>query len=126
MSSLLVVIVVAAICVLWVRTTRLSRQRWLARLDLPGIWRWEDNDGVLELAGELDHGQYRLREADRVEQGAWRLEGHELLLEPQGGRAAALDLRFFDVGKIGVHGPGLERRIYVKERGNVVPMRRPA
>lgn len=126
MSSLIVVIVVAALCILWVRANRLQRQRWLERLDLPGTWRWQDHDGALELDGALDGGHYRRSEGSRVEQGSWRLEGHDLILEPRDGSAATLDLRLFDTGKIGVHGPGLERRIYVKERGNVVPLRRPA
>ncbi len=126
MNSLIVVIVVAVICALWVRANRQQRQRWLIRLDLPGTWRWQDHDGALELEGALDGGSYRRSEGGRVEQGSWRLDGHELILEPRDGGSASLDLRLFDTGKIGVDGPGLERRIYVKERGNVVPLRRPA
>lgn len=126
MSSLLLVIVVAAVCVLWVRANRISRRRWLERLDLPGAWEWEDHEGMLELDGDLDHGRYRLREGDQEEQGEWRLEGHDLLLTPRSGRPSRLDVRLFSLGKIGIHGPGRERRIYVKKRGNVIPLRRPA
>jgi hypothetical protein len=126
MSSLLVVIAVAAVCVLWVRVNRRNRRRWLERLDLPGTWIWEDHDGELELEGGLDRGRYQLRDGDQEEQGAWSLHGHELLLEPRRGARSTLDLRMFTEGKIGVHGPGREARIYVKKRGNVVPMRRPA
>lgn len=126
MSSLLLVIVVAAVCVLWVRANRISRRRWLERLDLPGTWEWEDHEGMLELDGDLDHGRYRLREGDQEEQGEWRLEGHDLVLTPRTGRSSRLDVRLFSLGKIGIHGPGRERRIYVKKRGNVIPLRRPA
>ncbi|MEQ8857589.1 MAG: hypothetical protein RIC56_02980 [Pseudomonadales bacterium] len=126
MSSLLIVIVVAAVCVYWVRSTRAQRQRWLRRLDLPGSWEWQDHDGELELDGGLDHGHYRICEGDRVEQGEWRLEGHDLVLEARGGSPTTLDLRLFTEGRIGIHGPGREHRIYIKKRGNVVPLRRPA
>lgn len=126
MSSLLVVIAVTAFCVWWARTTRRNRRRWLERLDLPGTWIWEGTDGELELEGGLDRGRYRIRDADRVEQGVWHLSGHDLVLEPRIGEPAALDLRLFTEGKIGLHGPGRERRIYVKKRSNVVPLRRPA
>lgn len=126
MSSLLVVIVVAAVCVLWVRANRQSRRRWLERLDLPGTWIWEAHDGVLELEGGLDRGRYRLRDGDSEERGEWQLQGHDLVLEPRIGRPSRLDLRMFSEGKIGVHGPGREHRIYVKKRGNVIPLRRPA
>ncbi|HEX7037100.1 MAG TPA: hypothetical protein VF210_15100 [Pseudomonadales bacterium] len=126
MASLLLVIAVTAFCVWWVRASRRNRRRWLERLDLPGTWVWEGADGELELEGGLDHGRYRIRDADREEQGVWHLSGHDLVLEPRVGQAIALDLRLFTEGKIGLHGPGRERRIYVKKRSNVVPLRRPA
>ncbi|MFW6093810.1 MAG: hypothetical protein ACODAC_07540 [Pseudomonadota bacterium] len=126
MGSLLLVIGVTAICVLWVRGNRLNRRRWLERLDLPGMWMREDHDGVIELAGGLERGRYRLRDETEEEQGEWHLEGHDLVLEPRAGARSRLDLRLFTEGRIGVHGPGRERRIYVKKKGNVVPLRRPA
>jgi hypothetical protein len=124
MGSLLIIAAVAALCFLWVRANRQNRRRWLEKLDLPGAWRWADHDGSLELSGGLDGGRYRSREGGNEEQGEWRLEGHELVLEPQSGRPARLDLRLFTEGKIGLHGLGREHRIYVKLRGNVVPLRR--
>lgn len=126
MGSLLVVIAVAGVCAFWVWSARVHRRRWLQRLDLPGIWSWQDHDGELELFGELDRGRYRIREDDREEQGEWRLEGHDLILQPRRGTASTLDLRLFDTGKIGIHGPGREHRIYLKKPSNVVPLRRPA
>lgn len=126
MSSLVLVIVVAVVCALWVRANRQNRRRWLERLDLPGTWLWEDHDGLLVLEGELDQGRYRLRDGDEEERGRWRLQGHDLMLEPRAGSTTTLDLRMFSEGKIGIHGPGREHRIYVKRRNNVVPLRRPA
>jgi len=123
----MIVIVVAVGVVLWTRAVRQSRRRWLERLDLPGIWLWQDADGELELGGDLDRGAYRIRDGEREEQGDWRLEGHSLILEPGSAQApSALDLRFFKEGTIGIHGPGRERRVYIKKRGNVIPLRRPA
>lgn len=126
MGSLLLVVIVATGCALWVWRSHQLRQRWLQRLDLPGVWQWEDHDGVLELEGELDGGRYRIREDGGEEAGRWRLDGHDLVLEPGSGSPTALDLRLFSQGKIGVHGPGREHRIYIKQRSNVVPLRRPA
>ncbi len=132
MGSLLVVIAIACTTVLWVKGARKNRQRWLARLDLPGTWRWRPSDsaesevqGSLELSGGLSSGAYRLVEADVEEAGNWALEGHTLLLSPTGAASTGhYEIRFFDEGKIGIDGPGRERRIYVKERTNVVPLRR--
>jgi len=123
MGSLLVVIAVTVVCVLWIRANRQNRRRWLERLDLPGTWIWEDHDGVLELQGDLDQGRYRLRDDADEERGDWRLQGHDLLLEPRSGKATSLDLRIFTEGRIGLHGPGREHRIYIKKRGNVIPLR---
>ena len=127
MGSFLVVLLVTAFCVTWVRASRRSRRRWLARLDLPGRWEWQDHTGSLELEGDLDQGRYRFVETGSEEQGRWLLRSHELVLQPDDeGAVTALDVRLFEEGKIGIHGVGRERRIYVKQRGNVVPLRRPA
>lgn len=126
MPILALVIIVALGVVVWTRSTRQNRRRWLERLDLPGIWAWEDQDGELELSGGLDAGRYRLRDGGAEEQGNWRLQGHALILSRDAGAAATFDLRLFKAGTIGIHGPGRERRIYVKKRANVVPLRRPA
>lgn len=125
MPSLLVVIVVAAVVFVWVSGTRRNRQRWLERLDLPGVWRWQDRDGQLEFTGGLQAGRYRFAEPGADEQGAWELQGHTLVLTSESDdNTRRFDLRFFDSGKIGIDGPGRERRIYVKQQTNVVPLRR--
>lgn len=124
MGSIVVVIAVVAIAFVWLRGTRRNRDRWLLRLDLPGIWEWEDHEGVLEISGELSEGHYRFRETGSGEKGQWSLEGHTLMLAPTGAsHVQRYDLRFFDAGKIGVHGPGRERRVYIKVPSNVVPLR---
>lgn len=127
MPLLILIVVVAVGVVLWTRAIRQNRLRWLERLDLPGVWLWQDEDGEFELSGSFDRGNYRIRDQDREERGVWRLEGHALILTPDEPAAAStLDLRLFKEGTIGLHGPGRERRIYVKKRGNVIPLRRPA
>ena len=125
MASLLVVIAVGIIVLIWVRGARRNRLRWLERLDLPGTWHWDNSDGTLELAGDLQSGSYRFREPDADEQGTWALEGHSLVLTSVANPVPqTYELRFFDSGKIGVDGPGRPRRVYVKEPSNVVPLRR--
>lgn len=125
MGSLIVIIVIAAVAFAWVRGTRRNRIHWLSQLDLPGSWDWEDHDGELELSGQLDEGRYRFRESSGTEEGNWHLEGHTLILAPDGdSQTQSYDLRYFDEGKIGVHGPGREQRIYVKIPSNVVHLHR--
>ena len=126
MGSLLVVCAVVVVAFVWVRGARRNRLRWLGKLNLPGTWECETTGGRLELTGEPDRGEYRIREGDRVEDGVWRLQGHTLCLTPAGRRVVDCELRFFAEGRIGIDGPGLERRIYIKavrEKSNVVPLR---
>jgi hypothetical protein len=125
MASLLLVIVVAVVVVVWIRGTRRNRLRWLERLDLPGIWHRHNEEGTLELGGELDTGSYRFREPQADEHGTWVLEGHRLVLTANLDKTPrAYELRFFDNGKIGLDGPDRPHRVYVKEPSNVVPLRR--
>ena len=125
MAPLLVVIAVAVLAFAYIRGTQRNRLRWLKRLDLPGIWQWEDHDGTLELAGSYEEGHYRFREPEGNESGRWALQGQVLVLTPESGTGPTnYDVRLFDERKIGVDGPGRTRRIYVKEHTNVVPLRR--
>ncbi|MEE8244244.1 MAG: hypothetical protein V3R27_04565, partial [Pseudomonadales bacterium] len=80
MSSLLIVIVVAAIVTIWIRGTRRNRMEWLRKLDLPGRWRCEGREGTLELQGDLHEGRYKLDDGTYKDRGRWVLEGHDLLL----------------------------------------------
>lgn len=124
MGSLLVVIAVTALVVVWVRGTRRNRVRWLGRLDLPGVWEREGEWGRLQLTGDLDGGKFRLSEGGSAEDqsGSWRLDGHTLVLTSKANDPREYDLRLFQEGKIGVDGPGLERRVYQKVPTNVVPL----
>ena len=124
MGSLLVVIGVAGVVYIWLRGARANRLRWLQRLDLPGTWNWQEHDGTLELAGELSEGTFRKLEAGVESRGEWRLTGHNLSLEPSGGKLETYDLRFFEAGKIGLQSGDAEARVYVKSPSNVVPLRR--
>ena len=125
MGSLALVIAAAALAFVWIRGTRRNRARWLARLDLPGIWEREGEWGRLELSGDLDRGKYRFSEgeAGTNESGHWILEGHTLRLTSESGQTDDYDLRLFQEGKIGIDGPRRERRIYQKMPSNVVPLR---
>ena len=75
MSSLLIVIVVAVIVTIWFRGTRRNRNVWLKKLDLPGRWQCEGEEGTLELSGELDEGRYKLQDGSYRDRGRWLLEG---------------------------------------------------
>ena len=129
MGALILVIGAGLVVLLWVQGTRRNRLRWLRKLDLPGVWHCEQSkftqEGRMEFSGELHCGQYRIVDPELEERGRWELDGHRLLLTPDADSDLLIyELRFFDDGKIGIDGPGRERRVYTKERSNVVPLRR--
>ncbi|HET6472917.1 MAG TPA: hypothetical protein VFG38_13810 [Pseudomonadales bacterium] len=125
MAGLLVVLIIATACYLWVKRTRAARDRWIARLSLPGVWQCESPGGrwVLEFVGEPTAGRYTEQSGRATERGRWRLLGNEIQLETDAG-TRTYQLRLFDNGSIGIDGPGRERRIYVRQRSNVVPLRK--
>lgn len=125
MSSLLVVIAVAVIVTIWIRGTRRNRMVWLRKLDLPGRWQCQGGAGTLELQGDLNEGRYKIKDGAYTDQGRWMLEGHDLMLTSDQRKGSdRYDLRLFDHGKIGLDGPKLQRKIYVRLADNVVPLRR--
>ena len=124
MASLLVIIVVTAIAVVWMRGARANRQRWLQKLNLPGLWQGESG-ARLELGGTLEGGPYRMVVDGLEERGTWSLGGNDLLLHGEGeSNARRYDMRLFDAGKIGLHGQALDREILHRAADNVVPLRR--
>jgi len=127
MSSLLLVVLISFVAWYWVKNTRIQRQRWLKKLDLPGVWVCRLPDKVstrLEFRGTTHEGSYVEFEGDTTIEGQWRLEAHTLTLERPGG-GFPLELRLFDEGKIGLDRPDGTQRIYFKKqtKNNVVDMR---
>lgn len=122
MASLLIVVVVIALAVIWIRGARRNRLVWLTKLNLPGRWRCEE--GELALEGKLNGGRYRLKDGAREEAGRWLLEGDDLLLiSDKAAGQRRYELRYFGPGKVGVDGPGLPRRVYERIADNVVTLR---
>lgn len=123
MVFLLLVIAVVVVFA-WLQKMRADRQRWLARLQLPGVWTCEGQESqkedrrTLDLDGGLASGTYR---SSDLGHGAWRLSGHTLLLSSDS-HAFALDLIFHDVGRISLERAPGERLIYNKRSGNVIPL----
>ena len=125
MGSLTLVVVVAIAAYFWARGAHRNRLHWLQRLDLPGTW-YSESSGetvTLELTGSLSGGAYIETTGERIESGSWRLISHTLSFVSATGTSDC-DLRLFDAGRIGVDGPGRERRIYERQQNNVVPLRR--
>ena len=108
----------------WLQKIRADRQRWLARLQLPGVWICEGQESqkedrrTLDLDGGLSSGTYR---SSDLGHGAWRLSGHTLLLSSDS-HEFALDLILHDVGRISLERAPGERLIYNKRSGNVIPL----
>ena len=131
MSQLIPLLLFLVWCgVLFWRRSVSQRRRWLKRLNLPGTWRWQDGDSTLSLSGELATGSFLLREEGLQCSGRWRLLGHRLELHPVRGELEltpsspyVFDLRLFELGSLGLDGPGRERRVYARGTENVVPLR---
>ena len=125
MLPLMLAVSMAAAVLLWLRGVYANRRRWLRRLNLPGVWQLDgDAAAVLEFRDGLAAGRYAAQTKGETERGAWRLAGHSLLLTPDGGKAASYELRLFDNGAIGIHGPARERQVFVRRNDNVVPLKR--
>jgi hypothetical protein len=124
MSSLLLVLIIAGGVYLWMRRARVGRERWVSRLALPGVWSCDTTDGpsVLEFAGAADEGTYIEQSSGATERGRWRIQGSGMVLESDRG-VRSYELRLFENGSIGIDGPDRVRRIYVRQRNNVVPLR---
>lgn len=126
MASLILIIIVAVVATIWVRATRIARDRWVSHLSLPGTWECDVEGGrtVLELSGGPTGGRYVERsDGDGSdERGEWSLHGHVIEFNCTD-RTTQCDLRSFDDGSIGIDGPGRARRIYRRRTSNVVPIK---
>ena len=124
--SFVVVLLVAAGVWLVVRMSRKARIGWLSRLDLVGVWHWEQGDGTLRFATDrrLDRGTLWWRIEQQEIKGDWVLVGHTLAITFADGRPDQhYELRFFAPGRIGLSGDNGLRHLYTKESDNVVPLR---
>ena len=65
MLQLIVVGLVALGIFLYLRSTKLAKDNWLKKLDLPGLWHWQDGKATLTLTGGLDRGRFVAREQRR-------------------------------------------------------------
>lgn len=108
------------------RSLREQRLSWVRRLALPGTWIGE-REGQryrLVLEGDADQGSYceitDSEDGRREERGRWKLVEQTLCFTPAAGAESACELRMFEAGRIGLHGPGRARRIYERESDNVV------
>ncbi len=123
MPSLVLLLFVAVVAFVWVRSTRRRRARWLRRLNLPGVWVAQDeSSNTLELSGELNGGAYRLAGS----KGSWHLSGSRLTLRAESGDVQQFSLTYYDVGKIGLEREPGQRTYFRKAESNVVPLHRRA
>ena len=121
--SLVVVILVVMVVVIYLRAQAKARAMWIAKVNLPGTWQWQQGDGQLALSGGPAKGGFIRRDGSDESSGQWQLRGHQLTLVGQG-YEQALQLHFFKAGQIGLEDETGERRLYIKESSNVVPLNR--
>ena len=118
MMSIVVVILVTALVLFYVRTSRNRRLNWLRRLQLVGTWK--DKEGqILRLSGRLDRGTFEWLQEETRRSGTWRLVGHTLFLR-ETGLENPYDVRLFQPGSIGLtDGKGIGQ-VFEKENDNVI------
>lgn len=130
MRFLLLFALIGAVAWALLRSLREQRQAWLRRLGLVGSWSGRSGHEryTLDLRGEPDGGSYEERTrsgtGERIERGHWRVEGEALVFRPERGERQRCELRLFAPGRIGLHGPGRERRVYDRSADNVVALPR--
>ena len=129
LGILLGIMVIALFLVTWFSRTSTARQKWLANLELPGSWTQDvPPDGedplFITFSGVLTKGSYELRRKDIAKQGTWRISQSSLILSDTGGDEFTYEIRFFEKGKIGLHGGDLDHQTFNKHTDNIVPLRR--
>ena len=126
MGSLILLLAVAILTFSYVRFTRRNRARWLKRINLVGVWHLEGmlaETPTFEFHGNISSGRYLFTDGDKTQQGSWRIGPTSLIFSPDNEESFECDLRLFDTGKIGIDGPGHQRKIYMKRADNVVVLR---
>jgi hypothetical protein len=130
MRSLVFLALMGAVAWALLRSMREQRRAWLRRLGLVGKWTGREGSTVfeLELGGAPEGGSYeettRSAGEERVERGSWRVAGETLVFRPDAGGSQRCELRLFAPGRIGLHGPGREQRVYERTVDNVVALPR--
>ncbi len=115
--ALMVVVVLA-----WLRLVRRARQRWLARLALPGIWLQDDKGARLQMGGSADHGDLVWVEDNQQRQGHWRVQGDALVCDFGEHNEQRYQLRLLQPGRIGLSDAVGEVRVFDKQSSNVVAL----
>ena len=116
--SIVVVILVTALVLFYVRTSRNRRLNWLRRLQLAGTWKGKEGQ-ILRLSGRLDRGTFEWLQEETRRSGTWRLVGHTLFLR-ETGLENPYDVRLFQPGSIGLtDGKGIGQ-VFEKENNNVI------
>ena len=125
----LALMAIALVLVTWFSRTSTARQKWLASLELPGSWKQDAPlDGrdplFFTFSGENTKGSYEMRCKDTSKQGTWRISQSSLILSDTSGDEITYEIRFFEKGKIGLHGGDLDHQTFNKQTDNIVPLRR--
>ncbi len=128
--SFVVVIVVALLAYVYIRSNRLARLKWLRKLDLPGHWQLDDEGGEshdsvsITFSGRAQGGDFRSRGIGPVAVGEWSVQGHTLFLSDTSGQdQTRLELHFFKPGQIGLELADGSRILLRKQANNVVALR---
>ncbi len=122
-------LVAALIVAIWIVTTRDSRKRWLSELDLLGTWDLDTSESdapksSLRFKGEIESGEYSYQSGEGKSEGTWKIEGSSLILTDEEHGDREYEVRIFEHGTIGIHGPDRDRQVFTKRAENIVPLRR--
>lgn len=118
----LLIALIAIATVAWLANLRRARQRWLSRLNLPGVWLQEDGDQRLQLGGAADHGDMVWVNGNQRRRGYWRLQGSSLVCDYGDDVVERFALRRLDAGLIGLSPAAGDGYVFRKRSNNVVPL----
>lgn len=122
---LILTILVTLVVIIYVRSNKRAKQRWLTTLDLPGRWVMQTAEGYLQLNGGLSQGTFTLHAEERAGQqvrtGSWYFASDQLVLSTQTGQRS-FKVNFFRAGVLSLEEADGTAMLYHKAATNVVPI----
>jgi hypothetical protein len=118
--GVLLTLLVAGLVILYLRSNRKARVKWLQNLGLPGQWVSQLNGASLSLSGGYDSGEYRWQTGGTSSTGRWNYRGSILTLEGEQSRAYTVQLA--QPGVISLLREDGTAELFHKQSTNVVPL----
>ena len=118
--SVLITLLVVGLVIVYLRSNRKARVKWLQNLSLPGHWVSQRDGTHLSLAGGFDAGEFTRQGDTLSDRGHWRYQGDTLTLH--GAQQHAFTVQMFQPGVISLTGEEGTAELFHKQSDNVVPL----